>query len=196
LAEYGIAIPKGFSTLRKRLPQILEDAENELTADTRELFFELQEEFRALDKRILIYDHKLKQLFKTNENCQRIANIEGIGPIVATAIISRLGNPKQFKNGRHFSAFLGLVPRHVSSGGKTQLLGISKRGDVYLRTLLIHGARSALIMASKKTDSRSVWLQGIEARRGINRASVALANKNARIIWSLIAHQQEYHPVV
>ena len=192
LAEYGIVIAKGFSTLKKRLPQILEDAENELTADSREVFFELQEEFMALDKRVLLYDHKLKQLFKTNKNCQRIANIEGIGPIVATAILSRLVNPRQFKNGRHFSAFLGLVPGHVSSGGKRQLLGISKRGDVYVRTMLIHGARSAVIAASKKTDSRSLWLQEIEARRGINRASVALANKNARIIWSLVAHQQEY----
>jgi len=192
LAEYGVAIAKGFSTLRKRLPEILEDAENELTPYTRELIFELQEEFIALDKRVSVYDAKLKHLFTENKDCQRIAKIEGIGPIVATAVLSRLGSPKQFKNGRHFAAFLGLVPRQVSSGGKEKLLGISKRGDVYLRTLLIHGARSALMVVDKKTDSRSLWLQEMKKRCGINRTSVALANKNARIIWSMMAHQQEY----
>jgi transposase len=196
LSEYGVCIAKGFSTLKKRLPEILEDAENELTAYTRELIWELQEEFMTLDKRVLIYDNKLKILFKTNKDCQRIAKIEGIGPIVATAVMSRLGNPKQFKNGRHFAAFLGLVPRQVSSGGKEKLLGISKRGDVYLRTLLIHGARSALMVADKKTDNRSLWLQKMKERCGINRTSVALANKNARIIWSLVAHQQEYDCVI
>ena len=190
LLESGICFAKGFPSLRKHIPEILENAENELTAAGRELIHELFEGFLELSKRILHYDKKLQTYFNESEACQKIKELEGIGPIVATAIVSKMGDPKQFKRGRHFAAFLGLVPRQHSSGGKERLLGISKRGDKYLRTLLIHGARSAVTRIDKKTDPKSMWLKQLKERRGINRAAVALANKNARVIWALLANNE------
>jgi transposase len=192
LGEYGVCLAQGIARLKKELPSILEDAENELTVQTRELINELQEEFLLLEKRIAHYDKKILLCYKASEECQRIGEIEGIGVVTATAVMARMGDPKHFSCGRHFSAFLGLVPRQHSSGGKERLLGISKRGDTYLRTLLIHGARSAVLAADKKTDKRSMWLKQLKERRGMNRACVALANKNARIIWSLLAHNETY----
>ena len=192
LLEYGIAIPQSQAALRRHVPLCLEEAENELTTLTRELINTLFDELLLLGDRIAIYDKKLDQIFKSNEACQRIAQIEGVGPVTATAIVSDLGNPRDFKNGRHYAAYLGLVPRQHSSGHKQHLLGISKRGDNYLRKLLVHGGRSALLAASKKQDKKSQWLQSLKERRGFNRACVALANKNARTIWALLAHQATY----
>ena len=192
LGEYGVCLAQGISRLKMELPMILEDGENELTAQTREIISELQEEFLLLEARIKQYDKKIEACFDASEACQRIGEIEGIGVVTATAVIARIGDPKHFTCGRHFSAFLGLVPRQHSSGGKERLLGISKRGDTYLRTLLIHGARSAVLAADKKTDKRSLWIKKLKERRGINRACVAVANKNARIIWSLLAHNETY----
>lgn len=196
LLESGICFAKGFTSLRNQIPEILENAENELTTAGRELIHELFDGFLELSKRILHYDKKLQTYFNESESCQKIKELEGIGPIVATAIVSRMGDPKQFKRGRHFAAFLGLVPRQHSSGGKERLLGISKRGDKYLRTLLIHGARSAIIRIDKKTDPKSMWLKQLKERRGINRAAVALANKSARIIWALLANNETYRQAV
>jgi len=119
-----------------------------------------------------------------------------VGAITATAIVAAVGNAKAFKNGRHLAAWIGLVPRQHSSGGKNRLLGISKRGDGYLRTLLIHGARSVLIRVACKSDARSRWLQELIARRGYNRATVALANKNARIIQAMLSHETNYCPAM
>lgn len=192
LNEYGIVIPKSLRQLKSQLPLILEDASNELSPATRDLFVGLQEELRTIEKQIEKYDAKLQKIFEENEVCQRIKKIEGVGPITATAIIASVSNPQAFKNGRQFSAWLGLVPRQNSSGGKTTLLGISKRGDSYLRSLLIHGARSVVTNAKKKKDRRSLWIAGKEAGRGFNKACVAVANKNARIIWALMAHGTEY----
>jgi transposase len=192
LAEYGISMPQGINKLRKSLPEILEDAENELSHSGRQLFADLYEEIREKDKNVKKYDAKMEQIFKQNESCQKIAKLEGIGVITATAIVSAIGDPKIFKNGRHFSAFLGLVPRQSSSGNKQNLLGISKRGDTYLRTLLIHGARSVIKCVGPKTDSRSQWIKSLIERRGTNRAAVAVANKNARIIWALLAKEEIY----
>lgn len=155
LAEYGIIVPKGITKIRKVLPEILEDAENELSHTGRNLFSSLHEEMLEKDKKINEYNNKIEIIFKLNEPCQRIAKIEGVGAIVATAIISAIGDPKIFKNGRHFSAYLGLVPRQSSSGNKQKLLGISKRGDIYIRTLLIHGARSVVRCVGSKEDPRS-----------------------------------------
>lgn len=126
LSEYGLIVPQGIQRIRKALPEILEDAENELTIRGRALFSELQAELIEKDKKIEIYDKKIQIIFKSNKDCQKIAKIEGIGVITATAIVAAIGDPKVFKNGRHFSAFLGLVPRQSSSGGKERLLGISK----------------------------------------------------------------------
>lgn len=192
LAEYGIIVAQGVNKIRKILPDILEDAENELTMLGRQFFSELNEELREQDKKIEIYDKKIEGIFKSNKQCQLVSEIDGIGKMTATAIVSAIGDPSTFKNGRHFSAYLGLVPRQSSSGGKERLLGISKRGDTYLRTLLIHGARSVVMHAKNKDDKRSLWINNLVQRRGVNRAAVAVANKNARIIWCLLAKGESY----
>jgi len=192
LLEYGIPINKGILKLRKNIPGILEDAENGITDACRELCNELYEELVELEKRIIFCNKKINSIFNSNEICQRISKIEGVGVLTATAILTVLSDPKLFKNGRHFAAFLGLVPRQFSSGGKDKLMGISKRGNTYLRTLLIHGGRSVILRVDKKTDMRSTWIKELKSRRGVNRTSVAVANKNARIIWSLIANEQHY----
>lgn len=192
LAEYGIIIPKGVHNIRKLLPEILEDAENDLSHVGRQIFADLYEEMVEKEKKVKIYERKIENIFKTNEACQKIAKIEGVGPIIATAIVATMGDPKVFKNGRHFAAFLGLVPRQHSSGNKERLLGISKRGDSYLRSLLVHGGRAVVFRAGKKDDRRSIWLKELKERRGSNRAAVAVANKNARIIWAVLAKNEEY----
>jgi transposase len=196
LAEYGIIISQGINKTRKALPEILEDAENELSFSGRQIFSDLYEELLEKDKRIKIYDLKIDEIYKSNKMCQKISKIEGVGPISATAIVSVIGDPRGFKNGRHFSSFLGLVPKQFSSGNKERLLGISKRGDKYLRTLLIHGGRSVIRQLGKKEDSRSEWIRKLKERRGTNRAAVALANKNARIIWAVLAKNEEYKKAV
>jgi len=192
LAEYGIIIPKQIQNVGKYLPDILEDAENELTVIARELFNNSYQQLKYYDKQVSFYDKKIENMSKESERCKRITKIEGVGPIIATAISSILGDAKAFKNGREFSAFLGLVPRQSSTGGKQNLLGISKRGDTYMRTMLIHGARSVVCKAANKTDARSVWVQNIRQTRGFNKACVALANKNARIIWAMLDKNEEY----
>ena len=192
LAEYGIILPQHVGQLRRGLPAILEDAENALTGFGRRLFGTLYEELVEWQDKIDAADRQLQLAFQENEDCQRIAAVEGIGPVTATAIVSAVSNGQAFKNGRQFAAWLGLVPRQCSSGGKARLLGISKRGDPYLRTLLIHGARSVLARVKNKTDKRSVWIADKKQRLGTAKAAVALANKNARIIWALIAHEQTY----
>ncbi len=197
LIEYGIIIPQGVNKVRKAMPEILEDAENELSHSGRALFAELYEELIEKDKRVNNYDKKIEAIFKSNDMCKKISKIEGVGPISATAIVATIGNPKVFKNGRHFAAFLGLVPRQSSSGNKERLLGISKRGDVYIRTLLIHGGRTVVRhIGAKNEDNRSNWIRSLKERRGANRAAVAIANKNARIIWAMLAKNEEYRKAV
>ena len=149
-----------------------------------------------LDERIKRYDEEIQQAYAANEACQRLGAIEGVGRQIATAVMATYGDCKQFGNGRHFAASIGLVPRHHTTGDKPVLLGIRKRGDRYLRTLLIHGARSAIRWMEGKADPRSRWLQSLVARRGKNKAAVALANKNARIIWALLARGECYQPNV
>lgn len=192
LSEYGIIMAQHVCNIRTKLPVILEDASNELTEMSRAIFWDLYDQLTQIDKKIVEYEGKLKHVFKNNEVCQRLAQIEGIGLLTATAIVSTVADAKVFKNGRHFAAFLGLVPRQHSSGNRQQLLGISKHGDTYLRTLLVHGARSALRVAHKKTDGRNRWVVAIKARRGENIACVALANKQARTVWALLAKNEEY----
>lgn len=192
LAEYGIVVSKGIYNIRKLLPEILEDAENDLSHSGRQIFAELYEEIAEKDRRIKIYDIRLEEVFKTNKECQKISKVEGIGPISATAIVATMGDPSVFKNGRHFSAFLGLVPRQSSSGSKQKLLGISKRGDTYIRTLLVHGGRSIVHRTGSKEDRRSKWIRRLKERRGANIAAIAVANKNARIVWALLAKDRSY----
>ncbi len=192
LQEYGVVFPRQISQLRRGLPVILADTENELSEQARALFAGLYEEFEAVDRRISEQDKQLLAIHKASELCQRLGEVEGIGPLTATAFVAALGDAGMFRRGRECSAWLGLVPRQFSSGGKTVLGGISKRGDRYLRTNLIHGARSVLARAEGKMDARSVWLMQLKARVGMNKACVALANKNARILWALMASGEHY----
>lgn len=194
LGEYGIVIERRVETLRKALPLLLEDAENGLSFDFRALLQSLQQDLITLDDRASEMDKKILQLASSNSTAKRLQQIPGIGPIIATALICAIGDGKQFKRGRDLAAWLGLTPRQHSRGGKDCLLGISKRGDAYLRTLLIHGARAVLRVADKKDDPRSRWLQNLCSRRNKNIAAVALANKNARIVWALLTKETDFLP--
>ena len=196
LAEYGVVINKGVAAVRQALPEILEDAENNLTVLTRELFAELLEELRAIDERFKQCERRIKVINQENEVCRRLDEVLGIGPIIASATYAAAGDGKDFVNGRHFSAWLGLVPGQHSSGGKTVLLGISKRGNVYLRTLFVHGARAVLRHSANKTDRFSRWAQALLVRRGHNKACVAVANKMARMAWVIMAKGETYRPAL
>jgi transposase len=193
LAEYGIAIPQGISHICSELSIILGSNPNDLGGLMLGCLMELYDRFNYLDKKISDYDKKIEVLFKNNEACQRLEKIPGIGVLGATILASILGNGSGFKNGRHFAAFLGLTPKQHSSGGKERLLGISKGGDTYTRTLLIHGARAVLLRVKTKTDKQSKWLSGLLSRRGYNKAAVALANKTARVAWALIRSGGSYN---
>lgn len=195
LAEYGIVVPLGIASLKKALPRILEDAENNLTPFGRELFFDLNQQLLSLDSRVKEYDQRILTVFNKSPVCQRLAAVPGVGPLTATAVLAAIGNAACFKNGRQLAAWLGLTPRQHSSGNKTRLLGISKRGDRYVRFLLIHGARAVVQRSDGKDDPRSRWLNAVKARRGKNKAAVALANKNARIIWALISRETEFEVI-
>lgn len=192
LSEYGIVLPEHVSQLRRGLPLILEDATNELTPFGRRLFASLYDELLSLEEKIEVINEQISTVYQASEPCQRIAAVEGIGPLIATALVAAISDGKSFKNGRQFAAWLGLVPRQHSSGEKARLFGISKRGDSYLRTLLIHGARSVVYRAGRKTDRRSLWIADKQRRLGTSKACVAVANKNARIAWSLIARGEIY----
>jgi transposase len=192
LLEYGIAVPTGRSKLLKRLPEILEDAENGLTDLFREELFGLYEELHHLDERIAHYDEKIKLIARTDERAQRLQTIPGVGPKIATALLAAIGDVHAFKNGRELAAWLGLVPRQHSTGGKPTLLGISKRGDIYLRQLIIHGARSILLTVDRKTDRTSRWAATLKGRRHTNIATVAMANKMVRIAFALLKNGETY----
>jgi len=192
LMEYGITIPQGINQLRKAIPCILEDADNKLSAYFRELLRELYKEIVYFDKRIDAVELKLKEISDQNEDCKRLLTIPGIGLLTATALVAAIGDISVFKNGRELAAWLGLVPRQHSTGGKQTLPGISKRGDTYLPTLLIHGGRSVVRVAHKHQDKRNQWIGEIKQRRGENISNVAVANKNARIVWALLTKKQDY----
>lgn len=194
LHEYGIVVGKGSANLRKALPGILEDADNGLTPMFRELLYGLYRELQHLDERIAGYDAHIGRLAEQSEACRRVMSIPGIGPLTATALVSAAGDAKTFRNGREMAAWLGLVPRQHSTGGKTKLLGISKRGDTYLRKLLIHGARATLRFAPRKHDRRSRWVTGLMERKHVNVTAVALANKNVRTAWALLTRDEMFEP--
>lgn len=186
LSEFGIVIPQGIRAIGKRMPDILADADNPLPGEMRTLLIRLHDHLKALGLQVEELELQIKQWHKANAASLKLEAIPGIGPITASAIVATVGNATEFKNGRQLAAWLGLVPRQHSSGGKQNLLGISKRGDVYLRTLLIHGARAVIRFAENKAEPEG-WLRKLMARRNKNIAAVALANKNARIIWALLA---------
>lgn len=196
LGEYGIVIGQGLSQVRKRLPEILEDAENGLSTSARAVFADGYDRLVALDRQIKGYEGKINAVYRSSAMCQKLGTIPGVGPITATAMVAALGDGKSFENGRQVSAWLGIVPKQESSGGKAKLLGISKRGDTYLRTLLIHGSRSVVKAAARKDDAQSHWINDLVKRRNANIAAVAVANKNARIIWALLTRDEVYRAPV
>jgi transposase len=192
LSEYGVVIAQGIARLRSQLPRVLEDAENELSDECRYLVNCLYEELVELDQKVNHYTRQITVKANSDEACQRLRAIGGVGPLVSTALRTAIGNGECFTNGRHVSAWLGLVPRQYSSGGKTRLYGISKRGDSYLRQLLIHGARAVVTHAKGKTDAYSRWIVQLVARVGKHKAYVAVANKIARVAWALLHSGERY----
>ena len=192
LAEFGIVIAKGIRHLPKRMPEILEDGENGLPGQARQLFVGLWEHFRELDRRVAELERDIVLWHRHNEQSRKLEKIAGIGPITASALVASIGDARSLQNARQAAAWVGLVPRQHSSGGKDRLLGISKRGDVYLRTLLIHGARSVVSRVEAQADRGNGWLKALLNRRNKNVAAVALANKNVRIAWALLAKDRDY----
>ncbi|MDB6159375.1 MAG: family transposase [Gammaproteobacteria bacterium] len=192
LAELGLVMPVGIRCIERKLPEFLEDAENGLSGVSRALFARLLAHFRALDRQVEELEREINAWHREDTASRRLQAIPGIGPLTASALVASVGDARAFHNGRQFAAWLGLVPRQNSSGGKTKLLGISKRGDTYLRTLLIHGARSVLFSLKRDPDRPDGWLARVANRRNPNIAAVALANKNARTVWALLAHGRDY----
>ena len=192
LAEFGIVVRQGMSALRRALPEVLEEADNGLPAMAREVVAELDERLRDLDARVSQYDRRLALLAKEMPAATRLMEVPGIGPLTATALVASIGDARAFSSGRQLAAWLGLVPKQYSSGGTTRLGRITRRGDRYLRTLLVHGARAQVCHAAKRSDARSQWIQDVRARRGFNKATVALAARNARIVWALLAREQHF----
>jgi transposase len=194
VAEYGLVALQQLARLRAAVPAWLEDAENGLTNRFRGLLNSLWNDLMALDHRVAELDHEINLIAQSDPVARRLQQLRGVGPMVATALVAAVGTAEQFANGRQMAASLGLTPRQYSSGGKDRLLGISKRGDAHLRCLLIHGARSVIRTAGQKNDRLSQWVTGIAARRHLNVAAVALANKTARIAWAMLRSGADYEP--
>lgn len=193
LLDRGIAFGKSITRARRMIPEILADQANELTTMAREAIGELWDLLCDLDQRIDSFDKKIEAVFKASEVCQRIAKIKGVGPKTATAIVAAVGDGAEFKNGRHMAAWLGLVPRQHSSGDRQVMMGISKHGSQHLRSLLVHGARAVVRTATNQDNPMNQWVNQLQERRGFNRATVAVANKNARIIWAVLRTGEPYH---
>jgi transposase len=194
VGEYGIVAPVGIQQLRGALPDWLEDAENGLTGNFRVLLADLADDLRHLDDRITRLDGQIEQTVKQDPVAQRLIKIRGVGPLIASALAGALGDGKAFKKGRDFAASLGLTPHQHSTGGKERLMGISKRGDAYLRKLLVHGARAVLRHVKDKDDGLSQWLKALSARKHVNVVTVALANKTARLAWAIVHGESDYDP--
>lgn len=193
MKEYGIFVKEGYKNLCLLLPSIVaRDCENGLSPIMKELIEGQYVMLLMFDQKIAELDVQIKHQASNSEVCQRLQSIDGIGPITALAVIALVGDGAGFKNGRHFAAYVGLVPKQHSSGNRECLLGISKRGDNYVRELLIHGGRAVARSSSKKTDARSSWVNRIKEKGGFNKAAVAVANKNARIVMSMLLSGQEY----
>jgi transposase len=194
LAEFGLVVPQGLWNVCQRVPALLERAADALPLALRHLIERLLAHLRELDRQVAELEAQIQAWHRGSEVSRRLEKIPGIGPLTASALVASIADARSFDNGRQLSAWLGLVPRQSSSGGKPLLLGMSKRGDVYLRTLLIHGARSAILAAQRKATTADTWLGKLLHRRHPNVAAVALANKNARTVWALLAHDREFRP--
>jgi transposase len=194
VAEYGLVAPRTLRALRVTIPDWLEDAENNLSDDFRSLLHGLMSDLTTLNDRVLQLDRMVLQIANSNEVTRRLQQLRGVGPLVATALVATVGDARHYHRSRQMAAAIGLTPRQHSSGGKDRLLGISKRGDVYLRCLLIHGARAVVSQAKHRDDRLSRWATGIAQRRHPNVAAVALANKTARMAWAMLRNESDYDP--
>lgn len=194
LAEYGVIFPKGVSGLSKLLPEVLEDAENGLSVLARTQVQGLLDDLHALQLRIKQTDKEVSRIASQSSTCQRLMSMTGIGPIIATALYAGVGQGQAFRSGRHLAAWFGLVPKQHSTGDNPRLLGISKRGNTYLRTQVINGARAALRHLGDKQDKVSQWCRQCLERMSFNKVSVALANKMVRMAWAMLHYQQDYKP--
>jgi len=192
LLDRGIVFGKSASRARRMLPAIVADPAADISELIRDTLNSLLALLHELDTRVKAFDRQIAKVFQQSTVCQRIACIEGVGPKTATAIVAAIGDGRDFQNGRHLAAWLGLVPRHRASGDRRTLGRISKRGDQHLRTLLVHGGRAVVRTAVRKTDAKSRWVNALVERRGVTRAIVAVANKNARTIWALLARGESY----
>ena len=189
-----LVAPQQLAQLRAAAPVWLEDAENGLTSRFRRLLNNLWDDLKTLDQRVAELDHEINMIAQSDPVAKRLQQLRGVGPMVATALVATVGNAEQFANGRQMAASLGLTPKQHSSGGKDRLLGISKRGDAYLRSILIHGARAVIRTAKEKDDRLSQWVTSLAARRHPNVAAAALANKTVRIAWAMLRRGTDYQP--
>lgn len=190
LAEYGVVLPQGPWRLVAQAPEAVVAAE--LSDLARDLFNDLLDQLADLNRRLEKLDKKLLVICRSNAACRRLAKLPGIGPVIATALVSAIDDGRSFRSGRELAAWIGLTPRQYTTGGKPRLGGIGRRANHYLRRQMIHGARSVMFRLAKHDDRRSLWLKAVAARRGFNRAVVALANKTARIAWALLTRREDY----
>lgn len=194
VAEYGIVAPKTLVPLRRAIPDWLEDAENGLSVVFRELLYGLWQDFQHLEHRVKALDKQIEAMSETQPEAKRLKQLRGIGPLTATALVAQFGDGRHFKRGRQAAASLGLTPRHHGTGGKNLIYGITKRGDPYLRSILIHGARAVVSQAKRRDDHLSRWVTELAQKRHTNVAAVALANKTARIAWAMLRYGTDYNP--
>jgi len=198
LEEQGIVMAQGSAALRRKLQAVLSDATSSIRPWLRGVIEELWTEFGELTDKIEAYDRQLDEVAHTNEACRRLQTVPGVGPKIATALVASMGNPRDYKNGRQLAAWVGVVPKQDSTGGRTRLLGITKRGDKHLRSLVVHGARSLVLSVQRSShpssDRLRRWVAKKLESKHINRVVVAVANKNLRIMWALLATGESYQP--
>jgi transposase len=190
LGEYGVILPQGAWRFLAQAHDAIEDAE--LSDLARALFAGMLDELGSLDLRLEELDRQLVTICRTNEACRRLSKLPGVGPVVATALVAAVDDGRHFRSGRELAAWIGLVPRQYTTGGKPRLGGIGRRANHYLRRQMIHGARAVMFRLAKHDDRRSQWLKGLAARRGFNRTVVAFANKTARVAWALLTRKEDY----
>ncbi|MCP3670110.1 MAG: IS110 family transposase, partial [Gammaproteobacteria bacterium] len=195
LAEYGICLSLGVSTIRKNIPMLLDDENDYLSGAFKIILRQLAKQLETLDPSIEMFDKLIIQASKSNDICKRLQTIPGIGPMVSSAYFNEVGNGSAYRKGRDVSASLGLVPKQHSSGGKDLLLGISKKGNRCLRSLMVQGSQSVVTNTKRKNDKLSQWIKRIKETRGLNRACVAYANKMARMAWAVTVSGEEYSPI-
>ena len=192
LLERGITFRKGPATLRRQMPEILENADAQLSPRMRNLLATLWQEWKQLEDQVESLSSEIGSICDSDPACQRLRQIPGVGPLVATAVVAAIGNGAAFRKGREFAAWLGLIPKQYSTGGKAKLLGISKRGNPYLRKMFIHGARAAVLRLKRDGSLIGAWMNGLEARAPRNVLIVAMANKLARITWAVLSSGEPY----